>query len=330
MATLPTLHVSSPLIRSESLSKLTGVEVYLKLDTLQPSGSFKIRGIGHHVIQAVNQRGSTSLISSSGGNAGMAVAYAGQRLGLPTTIVIPTSTPSFMIKRLEALSAKVLQYGAVWDEAHGEAKRIAEGTPDSLLVHPFDHPEIWEGHKTIVEELIQQLPSEPSAIMCSVGGGGLIAGIHKGLQESVWNGTSVVAIETEGAESFGQCIKQQKWVKLDKIDTIAKTLGALQVSEEAFKMTQKCTHSLSAHTVTDTETVDAIIQFLDEHRILIEPACAATLAALYSDRTRSTVLSSLDRTKPLVVFVCGGSIITLELLETFKAQFSSIKTPSIN
>lgn len=253
----------------------------------------------------------------------MAVAYAGQSLGLPTTIIIPLSTPVFMIQKLQQLGATVVQHGNVWDEAHTEATRLSKSTPDSLLVHPFDHPEIWKGHGTIVEELIHQLPSEPSAVICSVGGGGLITGIYKGLEQTIWNNTGLVAIETEGAESFGQCIKQRKWAKLDSIDTIAKTLGALQVASEAFKISQTSKRPLSAHTVSDAATVDAIFQFLNDHRILVEPACAAALAALYNETTRQKILASIDRSKPLVVFVCGGSIINTELLDTLKPLASS-------
>jgi len=244
----------------------------------------------------------------------MAVAFIGERLGLPATIVVPQSTPSFMIDKLRSYGAQVEPYGRVWDEAHTRAIELSKQTPGSLLVHPFDHPEIWEGHKTIVEELIQQLPSEPSAILCSVGGGGLITGIFKGLEESVWPSTSVLAVETDGAESFGQCIKQGQWAKLNTIDSIAKTLGALQVAEAAYNITKSNKRNVRAFTVSDAEAVVAIERFLNDHRILLEPACSATLATLYTERLREQVLSKIDRSKPLVIFVCGGNIITHELL----------------
>lgn len=251
----------------------------------------------------------------------MAVAHAGDALGIPTTIVVPTPTPTFMIDRLSSYGAKVLTFGSYWDEAHAEAQRLVAETEGSFLVHPFDHPEIWEGHKSIVMELVQQIPSEPSAVLCAVGGGGLFTGLYQGLHESVWNRTQIVAVETEGAESLGQCLKQQKWVKLDKIDSIAKSLGALQVCEESYRLASSGSRGVQAFTVTDAEAVDAVRQFLNDHRMLIEPSCGAALAALYTPRIREQVLANIDRTKPLVVFVCGGSIINEELLVQYEKMF---------
>lgn len=251
----------------------------------------------------------------------MTVAYIGHTLGIPTTIVLPVTTPNFVIKRLGAYGATVKLFGAYWDEAHAEALRLLETIPGACLVHPFDHPEIWEGHKTVIPELVHQIPSEPSAILCSVGGGGLFTGLYKGLQESVWPRTELVTAETEGAESFGQAVKQGEWVKLEKIDSIAKTLGALQVTEEAFKLATSSSRGVQPFAVTDAEVVATIGQFLDDHRILVEPACAAALALLYTQRHREKLLANLDRSKPLVVFVCGGNMITHDLLLEYQQMF---------
>jgi L-serine/L-threonine ammonia-lyase len=226
-----------------------------------------------------------------------------------------------MVEKLRVSGANIIVHGSVWDEAHAEALRIAASTPGSHVVHPFDHPEIFEGHKTIIQELEGQLNTEPSAIMCSVGGGGLVVGIFRGLEDSSWKNTSVFAVETEGAESFGQCFKQQSWVKINSIDTIAKTLGALQVAEEAYKLSLQNTRVVTPITVTDAETVSAMGRFLNDHCFLVEPSCAANLATLYSDRVRQSVLEKLDKSKPLVIFVCGGSIVNTDLLSSLQSTF---------
>lgn len=244
----------------------------------------------------------------------MAAAHAGQALGIPTTIVVPEPTPSFVIDRMRAYGANVVPHGAYWDEAHKEALRLVSETKGSFLVHPFDHPEIWQGHQSALKELVQQIPSEPSAIICAVGGGGLFAGLYQGLSESAWSTTQLIAVETEGAESFGQCLKQSKWAKLDKINSIAKSLGALQIAEEAHKLASSGARGVQAYTVTDAEAVDAVRKFLNDHGILVEPACGAVLATLYTPRVREQLVANVDRSKPFVVFVCGGSIITEELL----------------
>ena len=149
------LHVHTPLLRSQPMSDLLGKEVYIKLDALQPSGSFKLRGIGYACQKAVRD-GSTSLTSSSGGNAGLATAFAGNFLNVPTTVVVPTTTPEFIRKRLSSLNAKVVVFGDQWSVANERAIALNQEN-NGKLIHPFDDPDAWTGHATVVHEVVCDL-----------------------------------------------------------------------------------------------------------------------------------------------------------------------------
>lgn len=297
------LHCRTPLWYSTPLSRLTGAKVWLKMDALQPSGSFKLRGIGRicetHVTSGVDH-----LVSSSGGNAGMAVAYAGQQLGVKITVVVPTTTPPFMVEKIELLGASVLVQGDVWDEADAHARTLAE--PDNCgYVSPFNHPEIWAGHATMVDELADEM-APPDLIVLAVGGGGLLCGVAEGLHRIGWKHVPVLAVETEGTASFAAAVAAGKPVTLQQITSVASSLGAKRVSFQAFEWTKK--HSIHSHTVTDQHALVACRRFLDDHRVLVEPACGAALAAVYD--TAPPAIGA----KSVVVIVCGGAVVTFDQL----------------
>ncbi|XP_046840464.1 serine dehydratase-like isoform X1 [Xenia sp. Carnegie-2017] len=135
------LYFRTPLLQSTCLSNKVGCNVYLKLENVQPAGSFKIRGIGNCCKKAL-EKGYTNIVSSSGGNAGLAAAYAGRKLKMPTTVVVPEITPDFTIKRIKEEGANVIVKGKVWDEANIHAIELSK-IPGHFLVHPFDHDDIW-------------------------------------------------------------------------------------------------------------------------------------------------------------------------------------------
>src|SRR5690349_15197906 len=135
---MKTLHIRTPLIQSHTLSSFLGKEVFLKLEALQPSGSFKLRGIGNLCMHYTKQ-GKTKFISSSGGNAGLAVAYAGRKLKIAVDVIVPESTPIFVQEKLRLEGARVSVSGASWIEADALARKLAE-SPEAAYIPPFDHP----------------------------------------------------------------------------------------------------------------------------------------------------------------------------------------------
>jgi len=312
------LFLRTPLIKSEPLSKLTGRDIYIKLDCLQPSGSFKDRGMANLCQTLSTTQGTKKLIASSGGNAGLAVATVGLKYGMDISVVVPESTKSHVIAKLKSLNADVTVHGKIWNEADLLARQRAEEDPKAEYCSPYDNPLLWTGHSTLIDEIVEEI-SHIGAVIVSVGGGGLICGVLEGLERH-GKESKVVACETEGASSFCQSwLKGGEKVRLDTISSIATSLGALEVTEVAITRShqhQAMGGKVEAAICTDKEAVEACIKFSEDHRILVEPACGAGLAALYSDRLRKTTLDGVDG--PIVVEICGGSGVNLDLLAMWK------------
>lgn len=306
-------HIETPLIHSEAFSKRLGAEVFLKLDLLQPSGSFKLRGIGQTVREA-KQNGASCIVSSSGGNAGLAAAYAARACGLPCTVVLPTSTPALVRDRLAGYGAEVLVHGSVWDEADQHAREVVE-EQRGAYVHPFDQESTWRGHASIVQELQSQLSAPPDAIVTCVGGGGLLMGILRGLEAAGWSQTRVLACETHGASCLAQSLQKGELVTLPAITSVAKSLGALRPSEAVFEKCRQLPSSLFASEVfSDAQALAACLRLADEHRLVVEPACGAALAAVTEN------CESLRGMRKIVVEICGGAVVNSAQLSEWADQ----------
>ena len=298
------LHIVTPVWESLPLSTVLNTPVFMKMDAFQPVGSFKIRGIGH-TCQVRRRDGATCLVSSSGGNAGYAAAYAGRMLGVPVTVVVPESTSEWMRDILRREEATVIEHGASWDYAHEYALALAE-RDGAAYIHPFEDPLIWSGHASMIKEIYETGP-KPGVIVVAVGGGGLLCGVIEGLHRVGWTDVPVLAAETEGAASFAGSVEAGRLITLDKINSIATTLGARTVTPRALEWTTK--HPITPWTVSDRDALDACRRYADDHRILVEPACGAALATVYN---RAEPLMGLD---PVMVIVCGGAGVSLALLD---------------
>jgi L-serine/L-threonine ammonia-lyase len=292
---------STPLVRSDPLSDRFGTDVWLKLENLQPSGSFKLRGLGLASERAV-AAGARRLVIASGGNAGLAVAWAGRELHVPVTVVVPVTTAPRRRALLQSLGAEVEVEGAAWDEAHLRAGKVA-GEQHGALLHPFDDPVVWEGHASMIHESARDRPEPPGTVVVAVGGGGLLCGVLRGMHDVGWTDVPVVAAETEGAASYAAALAAGAPVTLPAITSIAITLGAKRVCDRAVRWAAE--HPIRSALCTDAEAVAACRQLADDHRFLVEPACGAALA----------VLPRVTSAGPILVVVCGGAAVTLEELE---------------
>ena len=264
------IHVVTPLWHSPSLSAAMGVPVYLKMEAFQPVGSFKARGIGLACLDSW-QAGTSRLVCASAGNAGYAVAYSGRKIGIPVTVVVPTTTPAWLQSLVRREGADVIVHGDSWDDAHAHGIQLAE-QPDTAYIHPFDDPRVWKGHSSIINE-IADAGVRPGAIVVSVGGGGLLCGLLEGMHDLGWTDIPVLAVETEGAASLAAAVGAGRLVTLDRITSVATTLGARRVASKALDWTKR--HPITPWQVRDREAVDACVRFADEHRVLVEPACGA-------------------------------------------------------
>jgi len=285
------------------MSDAANTDVYLKLESLQPSGSFKNRGIGNYCAKKIKQ-GAKEFVCSSGGNAGLAASYSARKLNVPITVVLPESTPVMMREKIKAQKASVIVHGKDWYEADQYTHMLCE-QKKACYVPPFDDPLIWEGNATIIDEVAKE-GLMPDAVILSVGGGGLFCGVMQGIKTHHWHDTIVYAVETEGAASFAAAIKAGRIVTIDRIDTVAKSLGARAVTEEALKWTKK--HTVRSKCVSDQAAVLACKRFADDHRLLVEPACGASLSLCYDGD------SDLKNHKKVLVIACGGAAVSPQLL----------------
>lgn len=307
-----TLHIKTPVLESRAFSARVKKDVRLKVESLQPSGSFKLRGIGL-ACGMHRSRGAKRFISSSGGNAGCAVAYAGRALGVPVTVVVPETTSERAKALIRSEAAEVVVHGASWAEANERAHSLL--LAGDVFIHPFDDPLLWQGHSTLVDELVDQ-SEKPDVVICSVGGGGLLAGVVEGLRRVGWNDVEVAAVETEGAASYAAALKAGTPVALPEVRSVATSLGARAVCEHSVALAR--VHAIHSCTVTDAQAVRGCIDLLDEHRLLTEPACGASIAAL--DHV-SALFPGAER---IMVIVCGGVGTTAEQLRHWSETLRSV------
>lgn len=297
-----TLHIATPLIESGALAGAGGQQVWLKMEALQPPGSFKIRGIGH-ACEVYVQRGAKRFVSSSGGNAGIAAAYAGRRLGVPVMVVVPETTTARARELIRRERAEVVVHGASFQEANAYAMSILQ--PDDAFIHPFNDPLLWEGHASMIDE-VAATGLQPDAVVLSVGGGGLLCGVLEGLRRNGMQAVPVFAVETRGADSLSQAMASGALVELPRIASIATSLGARQVAQQAYE--RALAWPVTSLVVSDQDAVSACLAFMDDQRVVVEPACGASLAVVYA---RAPELAHFKR---LLVIVCGGVTATVEQL----------------
>ncbi|KAF7716259.1 Uncharacterized protein PECH_005016 [Penicillium ucsense] len=362
--------IETPLIESSTLSKHAGCRIFLKLELLHPSGSFKSRGIGNLILSELqknsNKAKTVHFFSSSGGNAGLAAVHAARDLGCPCTVIVPHSTKPMMIAKLrDAGASDVIQHGASWYEADSYLRRefienqvvsdSGSGQEDAdaglrrdsvnVYVPPFDHPLIWEGAASMVEEMARQLPPRRSeeegasfpadVVVCSVGGGGLFNGVVEGIEQHLKRTTSmmsgdtarrpqpvrVLAVETRGADSLAYSLRQGKLSSLTEITSQATSLGALQVAQKTFTNASSPPYGVEVISVvgSDAEAAKGSLRLADETRLQVELACGIGLEVATGQRLRKAIPDLKPETR-VVVIVCGGSNITSEMLAEYRAK----------
>jgi len=289
------LHVNTPVIYSQYLENTLGKAVYFKLDALQPSASFKLRGIGrlcqHYVAEGFKQ-----FVASSGGNAGISVAYCGKKLAIPTTVFIPSTSHQLFIDEIKSYGADVIVAGDVWDEAHLAALTYATDH-HAAYIPPFDHPIIWEGHATMIQE-IAETNLRPDAIIAAVGGGGLACGILEGMHQQGWHDVPLVGVETLGADCFFQSMQAHQMITLDKVTSKATSLGAKHVTPRLLEWAEE--HEIIPVVVTDAEAEAGARAFAKDKRILVELSAGAALSVVYANHPAIRAFHTI------LVIVCGG------------------------
>ncbi len=307
------LHIKTPLIESIPLSQKSKGQVWLKMDALQPSGSFKMRGVGY-ACKTYKKEGAKKFISSSGGNAGIAVACCGRILNIPVTVVVPESTTERAMEIIRQEGADIIIWGKTWQEAHEYSLKLTD--TECAHIHPFDDPLLWTGHATLIDEITDQ-GLVPDAVVFSVGGGGLLCGIMEGLHRNNISHVPVLAVETRGTHSLASSMLAGCQVELNDIKSIATSLGAKKIADKAWEWCGK--GRVVSHVVSDRVALDACFSFSTDHRLLVEPACGASLAAVYQHA------EFLKDKKTILVIICGGAGVNLKQLEAWNLKFKNVK-----
>lgn len=306
------LHIETPLLTAPPVYSRAGKPLLLKMEALQPCGSFKMRGIVLLCQQAVAD-GAKAIYCASGGNAGIAAAFAGRALGVPVTIVVPEIIGTDVHRRIEAAGAAVAVHGATFAETDRYARAQA-AAHEAAYIHPFDHPLVWEGHASMIDEVVKA-GATFDCVIASVGGGGLMTGIIEGLRRNGLHDLPFIAVETEGTHSLAASLEAGERITLPAITSIATSLGAPTVAERAFELA--LSHPTISLTVTDADAVTALVKFADAFRVLVEPACGAALAVADVHAER------LARFHNPLVIVCGGIGASLGKIAEWQARFAA-------
>jgi threonine dehydratase len=248
--------------------------LWLKLEQLQHTGSFKARGAFNRVLAAAEKAGlpEAGVIAASGGNAGLACAYVARELGTRAEVYVPETSPAIKVARLRALGASVRQVGREYADAYEVAMKRAADT-GALFCHPYDQPEVCAGQGTLALELEEQTGGVDT-VLVSVGGGGLMAGIAAALEGR----SRVVAVEPDGCPSFHAALAAGEPVDAEVSGVAADSLGARRTGEIPFAVARRT--GVTSLLVSDEDVIAARRNLWERHRIVVEHGTAAAYAAL--------------------------------------------------
>jgi len=278
------------------LSAVTGQQVYLKLENLQMTGSFKERGALNRIAMLTQEQASRGVIAASAGNHAQGVAYHASKRGMRALIVMPLTTPLVKVTATREFGAEVLLHGANYDEAFAEALRLCD-QEGLTFIHPFDDPLVMAGQGTIGLELLEQVP-ELEAVVVPIGGGGLISGVACAIKESRPE-VRIVGVQTERLPSMAMAVEAHQPVTVAPAITIADGIAVRRAGNLTLPLVEQYVDEIV--TVDEDEIASAILMLLEREKTLAEGAGAAALAALLHHRT------SLQGAHTAVL-VCGGNI----------------------
>lgn len=278
-----------------------GAQVFLKLECLQISGSFKARGAINKTLSLPKEQAAKGLITASGGNHGLGVAYAGWTQKVPVSVYLSHNSPQIKARKLESWGAQVIYEGAVWDDAN-RAAQAAATSDGRVYIHPFADLTVMAGQGTISLEVLEQLP-EIDTILVAIGGGGLISGVSYTIKE-LKPSTRVIGIEPYGAPTLLESRKAGKVVELAEINTKANTLAPRMSAEINHDIISQYVDDIVL--VSDEEMVSAAQWLWRDMNIAAEMSGAAALAALMHGRI------SCREGEKICVLVCGAGLDGIE------------------
>jgi threonine dehydratase len=296
----------TPLFHSESLGRAAGVELFLKAENLQKTGSFKIRGAANKILAIPREEGAKGIITASSGNHGQAVAYAARMCGYKATVVMPEGGSRVKADSIEEYGAELLFRGSASEDRISYAKELC-AERGAVYVPPYDDPLVMAGQGTIGLEIMDDLDGV-AAVLVPTGGCGLIAGIAVAVKE-LNPSVAVLGVEPEGSNSTGVSLRVGKRTALNTINTVADGIRTTIPGEITFPIVQRYVEDML--TVTDEDIFRAQYLILERCKLLAEPTGAVSVAAVLSG-----VLPEKYRGRRVVAVVSGGNVSMEQLRES--------------
>lgn len=295
----------TPLLHSPPLSVQTGASVYLKLETLQKTGAFKMRGAANKICGLGGAEQARGVVTVSTGNHGRAVAYVAAQLGINAAICISERVPANKVAALQQLGAEVVVYGRSQDDAGERAAQLQEAR-GLTMIHPFDDPFIIAGQGTIGLELLHELP-EVDTVLVPLSGGGLISGIALALKTAD-PAIRVIGVSMERAPVMYHSLQAGRPLQMAEEKTLADSLqGGIGLHNRyTYALVQDCVDEIVL--VSEEEIAAAMAFAFHEHQLVVEGAGAVGIAALLQEKVRP-----LGHHVALVL--SGGNVDTVSLLE---------------
>ena len=267
--------VNTGLTFSPALSRSCGNQVYLKPENMQVTGAYKIRGAYYKISTLTDEQKARGLVTASAGNHAQGVAYAAQAAGVEATVVMPTTTPLVKVNNTKDYGANVVLHGETFDDAAELAAQLSR-EKGLTYVHPFNDLTLATGQGTIAYEIFQSLP-DVDVILVPVGGGGLAAGVAT-LAKLLNPHVKVYGVEPEGAASMKASLEAGHVVTLDRVETIADGVAVKTPGDVVFPYIQKNLDGII--TIRDDELVDAFLDMMEKHKMVVENAGLLPVAAL--------------------------------------------------
>ena len=266
---------NTSLVYSPAFSKATGNQIYIKPENMQVTGAYKIRGAYYKISTLSDEEKARGLVTASAGNHAQGVAYAAQAAGVSATIVMPTTTPLVKVNNTKDYGAKVVLHGETFDDAAELAAKLSE-EEGLTYVLPFNDPAIATGQGTISYEIFQDLP-DVDVILVPIGGGGLATGVST-LAKLLNPNVTVIGVEPSGAASMKASLDAGHVVTLDRVETIADGVAVKTPGDQIFPYIQKNIDDII--TIPDDELVDAFLDMMEKHKMIVENAGLLPIAAL--------------------------------------------------
>ena len=287
------------------LTDQVGGLVYLVPESLQRTGSFKIRGAYNRIAQLTDTERVKGVVAASAGNHAQGVALAGQLLGVDVTVFMPVDASIPKIEATKGYGAEVRFHGATVDEALVEARHFAEET-GATLIHPFDHEHIVAGQATLGLEIVEKIPDLKTVVVCT-GGGGLLAGVAFAVKQ-LKPDVKVIGVQAEGAATYPQSLAEGKPITREQMNTMADGIAIARPGDVPFELVQEFVDEF--RTVTEDELSRAVLMLLERAKLVVEPSGAAATAAVMN--------APHDFEPPVAITISGGNVDSLVLLRIIR------------